>query len=373
MLITDPRELARFETKHRIWQGIPGIARTKEGRTFISFYSGGVKEEYGNYALLICSDTDTDFGEPVAAAFLAGNYRCFDPVVWIDPLQRLWFIWNVMPGERVMAAICEHPDAAQLRWGKPFEIGRGVMMNQPTVLSDHTWLFPIALWREELFSELRAPGASPNETAGSYVYQTKDVGRTFYRLGCADVPDRSFDEHMLFEQEDGGLRMLIRLKDGIGESFSYDGGVTWSEGRRSVLTGPGSRFHITRLPSGRVLLLNHYRFSGRNNLTALLSEDDGKTFPYTLLLDERNAVAYPDAAVTEDGTIYVVYDRERGAFKTSLSQVYAEAREILTAKITEDDIMEGRLVSKGSFLKNVVSRLTMLSEEDGDPFADMQA
>ena len=112
MLITDPKQLQKYYSGHRVWQGIPGIARTKGGRTFISFYSGNVKETYGNYAVLLKSETDTDFGEPIAAVEKPGEYRVFDPVLWIDPLDRLWFIWNVMPGEQVMASICQDPDAA---------------------------------------------------------------------------------------------------------------------------------------------------------------------------------------------------------------------------------------------------------------------
>ncbi len=107
MLITDSNELKRYASCHRVWQGIPGIARTKGGRTFISFYSGDIKETYGKFAVVLKSDTDTDFGEPILVAHKLGKYRCFDPVLWIDPLDRLWFIWNVMPGEEVFATVCD--------------------------------------------------------------------------------------------------------------------------------------------------------------------------------------------------------------------------------------------------------------------------
>ena len=80
MLITDTIALQQFSSSHRVWQGIPGIAITKKGRTFISFYSGKTSETYGNYALLIKSDNETDFGEPIAAVKKDGKFRCFDPV-----------------------------------------------------------------------------------------------------------------------------------------------------------------------------------------------------------------------------------------------------------------------------------------------------
>lgn len=370
MLITDKDILKRFYSSHRVWQGIPGIARTKKGRTFISFYSGETSETYGNYAVLLKSDTDTDFGEPIAAAKKEGKFRCFDPVLWTDPLGRLWFIWNVMPGEEVYATICEDPDSDVLVWSEEFYIGRGVMMNKPIVLTTGEWLFPIAVWKTDIYTEFRQSCLRKEEQAGSYVYKTSDNGKSFTCLGMADVRNRSFDEHMVIELKNGVLMMLVRTTYGIGVCYSYNRGKNWSTGERSKLGGPCSRFHISRLCSGRVLLINHVNFTGRNNLTAMLSDDDGKTFPYALLLDERSSVSYPDATQAPDGSIYITYDRDRGCFKRSLEEAYHCAREVLTAKITEEDIINGHLVSEGSFLKNVVSKLDKLAPEDPDPYLE---
>ena len=373
MLITNKEKLTQFYSYHRIWQGIPGIVHTKGGRTFISLYSGDVKETYGNFCVLLKSDSDTDFGEPIAAAKKDGNFRCFDPVLWLDPLDRLWFIWNVMPGEQVYAAICENPDADELVWGEEFYIGRGVMMNKPIVLSSGEWLFPIAVWKTDIYPEMRKSALLKDERAGSYVYKTSDNGRSFVCLGMADIRNRSFDEHMVLELKTGVLMMLVRTNYGIGVCYSYNQGKNWSTGEDSKLGGPCSRFHICRLRSGRILLLNHTNFTGRNNLTALLSDDDGKTFPYSLMLDERSSVSYPDAMEADDGYIYITYDRDRGCFKNSLEEAYACAREVLTAKITEEDILNGKLVSKDGFLKNVVSKLDRLAAEDSDPYQESAA
>ena len=368
MLITDKNELRRFYADHRVWQGIPGIVCTPGGREFISFYSGNTKETYGNFAVLIMRDKGESFSEPVAVAEKSGKYRCFDPVLWLDPLGRLWFIWNVMPGEQVMASICNDPDADELIWGEEFCIGRGIMMNKPVVLSSGEWLFPIAIWKMDTFYELRKTELRTDDIAGSYVYKTSDNGESFVKMGCADIRDRTFDEHMVLEMDNGALMMLVRTKYGIGVSYSYDRGKTWSRGENSGFGGPNSRFHICRLRSGRVLMINHVNYQKRDNLTVLLSKDGGKTFPYSLLLDERNEVSYPDAMECEDGYIYITYDRERGCFKKSLDEAYACSREILTARITEEDIIAGRLVSEGSYLKKVANKLGALAPDCPDPW-----
>ena len=199
MLITDREQLKNYDSAHRVWQGIPGIARTKSGRTFISAYSGNVKETYGNFCFVLASDSDSDFGEPIVTAYKDGDFRCFDPVLWIDPLNRLWFIWNVMPGEEVWGSICADPDADELQWGEEFYIGRGVMMNKPIVLTSGEWLFPIAFWKESIYKEMRKLPQQSDDVSGAYVYKTSDNGKSFIKLGGAVIRDRSFDEHMVIE------------------------------------------------------------------------------------------------------------------------------------------------------------------------------
>ena len=366
MLITNKESLVEFGVDRRVWQGIPGVACTQNGTMFASFYSGMNGEKYGNYAVVIRGSRESGFVDaPIAAVRKAGNARVFDPVLWIDPLERLWLIWNVQPGEEVWGAICDSPDAEELSWGEEFYIGRGVMMNKPTVLRTGEWLFPIAQWLPRLGRIYRAPGMREDDVAGSYVYKSTDNGKSFHKIGGADVRDRFFDEHMILEQENGVLSMFVRTNYGIGVSRSYDRGRNWSVGEDSGFGGPCSRFHIRRLRSGRVLLINHVGYPTgskvRSHLTALLSEDDGKTFPYSLLLDERRYVSYPDVAEDEDGSLYVIYDRERGGGKCA-EDAYRSAREILIARICEEDIIKGKLVSEKSYLSRVVSKLGRLSD-----------
>ena len=182
--------------------------------------------------------------------------------------------------------------------------------------------------------------------------KSTDKGKSFEILGIADdFSSKDCEEHMVIELNDGRLAMYIRTFVGIAVCYSRDRGKTWSKPDKSVLSGPGSRFFIRRLKSGRILLINHANFNGRNNLTALLSEDEGRSWKYQLLLDERDNVSYPDATENEDGYIYITYDRERGSFKTTMSETYDSAREILYSKITEEDIIAGEIVNKGSRLK----------------------
>ncbi len=149
MLITDHEKLKEYAATNRLWQGIPSIEVTRNGRIFLAFYSGGTNEEIGNYVVLIKSDDGKNFSEPVAAAFTIAH-RCYDPSLWIDPLGRLWFCWAYAPEHAVYASVCDNPDGDELLWSKPRIIGNDVMMNKPVVLKNGEWLFPIAVWAKNI-------------------------------------------------------------------------------------------------------------------------------------------------------------------------------------------------------------------------------
>lgn len=83
---------------------------------------------------------------------------------------------------------------------------------------------------------------------------------------------------------------------------------------------------------------------GRTNLTAYLSDDDGKTWNGGLELYREHA-SYPDACQGPYGTIYVVDDHDRGG-----------AAEIWFHRFTEEDVLAGKIVSSIGRLKILVSR-----------------
>jgi len=154
---------------------------------------------------------------------------------------------------------------------------------------------------------------------------------------------------MIVEKKDGTLWMLARTANGIYQSFSEDCGATWSTPSFSGIEHISARFNIRRLNSGRLLLVKHGReikelTKSRTHLTAFLSEDDGQTWIGGLVLDERGEVSYPDSVQSPDGSIYIQYDYNRDT-----------AGHILFAKVTEQDILSGKLVSEGSALRRFVS------------------
>ena len=179
----------------------------------------------------------------------------------------------------------------------------------------------------------------------------KDAEGTKKRIPSSNVPDpktRGPDEPMIVERKDGSLWMLVRVQ-GLAETITHDGGKTWTPVQRSAIQHCTSRFFVRRLQSGSLLLVKHGPLKkrvGRAQLTAYLSDDDGKTWIGGLMLDEREDVTYPDGVQGDDGTIRIIYDHQR----TPLG-------EVLMAAFTEDDVPAGREVSGKVRLKQMVSQL----------------
>lgn len=342
-VLHDPSNIYADEVRQ--FQGIPGIECTRGGYYYTIFYTGMKTEENGNFLLIHRSNDGVNFGKAVMAILPpTEDTRCYDPTLWIDPNGRLWIFWAQSYGWYdgrcgVWCAVCDDPDAAEFHISQPRRIANGIMMNKPTVVDD-VWLLPCAIWAVSNSEYNQIPSE-----CFSNVYRSVDNGEKFSLIGSADYSDRAFDEHMLFARKDGSLVMYIRGQSDIGIAFSADGGMTWTKAEASGLGSPNSRFCVRRLKSGRLLLVNHKNFNGRNNLTAMLSEDDGVTWNSGLLLDERNDVSYPDIGESPDGFINIIYDYNR----------YTD-KEILLAHITEEDIFAGKLINPKSELKRIVNK-----------------
>ena len=365
--MTTPRllwqpENEKYLSAGRRWQGIPGIERTRNGRLYAAWYSGMTGEMTGNFVIVEKSDDD---GRTWTDGFLIiehedANVRCFDPALWMDPQGRLWVFWaqsehGQFDGRHgVWAAVCANPDDDSPEFSSPRFLANGVMLNKPTVLSNGDWLLPCSLWYN---STVSGPGHPELEKEwGANFYLSKDQGRTFSYLSGFTMPDQIFDEHSVIELKDGRLWALIRLKHGIGQAFSRDMGKTWENIGHSGHPGPNSRFNITRLKNGDLLFINHMNptclvspsdWGRRDNLMAMLSKDDGKTWIGGLMLDTREGISYPDAVEAPDGKIYIIYDYSR----------YQE-REILMAVIRPEDILEGGIISGDTYLRRVINKAT---------------
>ena len=343
-----------YADKTRMFQGIPGMERSADGRLWALWYAGGTGEGELNYVVLVTSGDDgKTWSGPKVVIDPPGPVRAYDPALWRDPSGRLWLFWaqsfRWWDGRSgVWAITTDEPDKEDPQWSAPRRLCNGIMMNKPTVLSNGDWLFPVAVWKQKAKESIEHRFDLPEERGGNIVI-SRDQGKTFELLGQTDVPQRTFDEHMIVERKDGNLWTLVRTRYGIGESISTDGGKTWSAGEASEIPHINARFFIRRLKSGNLLLVRHNPEDKktRSDLTAYLSTDDGKTWQGGLLLDQRPKVSYPDGVQAKDGTIYIIYDYDRTGDKKILMATFTEA-DVLAGKPVSDKVRKRVLINQAT-------------------------
>jgi hypothetical protein len=345
-VITNPGP--EYAAQTRRFQGIPSLARSPKGRLWATWYGGKTAgEDHNNYVILVTSGDD---GRTWSAEQVVidpdgeGPVRAFDPELWLDPDGHMWAFWAQAVGHDgsvggVWAITSDNPDEQDARWSPPRRLTDGVMMCKPTVLSSGEWCLPASTWRQ-------------TDHSARMVVST-DRGNTWHVRGGCNVPRdvRAYDEHIIVERSDESLWLLARTTYGIGESVSTDRGVTWSKLKPSSIAHPSARFFVQRLQSGNLLLVKHGpidKATDRSQLTAFVSQDDGRTWTGELLLDERKGVSYPDGVEADDGRIYLIYDFDRRG-----------AREILMAVFDEHDVLADE--------PSETTRLRVLVNKAGDP------
>lgn len=336
---------AEFQDDSRGGAMIIGMDRTPKGRIWGCWTGTGDKRD--GYFLLASSDDDgstwskprlavgarTEHTQTLSGA-LVGN-------LWSDPKGRLWLFFDQQLGDPQKRITnwymrCDEPDAAAPVWSDPVMFAEGCTLNKPTVLKNGTWLLPVSDWQKNT----------------ARVFASTDEGASWKERGSLQFPGWQFDEHMTVELKDGRLWMLARTNSQPHESFSTDGGATWSTPvQAATVQNVNSRFFLRRLKSGRILLVKNgspaERLQKRTHMSAWLSEDEGQTWKGGLLLDERNAVSYPDGFESPDGLIHILYDWNR----------HTDA-EILMAKFREEDVIAGKIVSKDAKLLMLANKAT---------------
>ncbi|MBX7207249.1 MAG: glycoside hydrolase [Verrucomicrobiaceae bacterium] len=366
-LIPNPGSTEDHARVKRTCSGVASMTITRGGRLWVAWYVGttpGAKIETCPNAYVVVS-TSGDGGKTwkeVLALDPDGPcpLKSMDPRPWVDPTGRLWIIWHIVINgvshvyqtKKAWAITADDAEKESPSWSQPRPISDGVMINKPVVLANGDWLFAVH-------------DRKTVDTALLKAVVSEDNGKTFKVRGQIEVShDLHAIEPMAVERKDGSLWMLTRTGNagdlktpqGISELFSTDHGTTWSAPRPSAIKHTASRFHVSRLQSGNLLLVKHSAIDVdlttvgkklRRELTAFLSQDDGRSWSKGLMIDERVGCSYPDAQQAADGTIYLTWDFNR-----------SKDQEILMTTFREEDVLvaNDEAVARVKFNRRLVSK-----------------
>ncbi len=123
--------------------------------------------------------------------------------------------------------------------------------------------------------------------------------------------------------KDGKLQMLCRSKNNfIYQTWSNDGGNSWSKLAKTLLHNPNSGIDAVTLNDGRLVLVYNPLikgkewYKGRNILNVAIS-NDGKTWTdvYQLEKEKEGEYSYPAVIQASDKSIQITYTYKRKSIK----------------------------------------------------------
>lgn len=239
--------------------------------------------------------------------------RAGNPVIWQGPDGVVWLFHVVRGGDtwsssRIRARTS--PDGART-WSASFEVAaeEGMMVRaRPLALEGGDFLLPVyhetGQDRERVGADTSSLFLRYNTKSGQWTATNRIRSRSG-NLQPAVV--RITEDYLVCYCRRGGGYGPVT--DGyLVRSESRDGGQTWSDGRDSIFPNPNSAVDFIRLRNGHLLLVYNHSMTERTPLTAAISTDGDRTYPYRKnLVSGPDSYAYPTAVQTRDGKIHVVF------------------------------------------------------------------
>lgn len=185
----------------------------------------------------------------------------------------------------------------------------------------------LQIWNRTALGKIDKEGKSipipiENRRYGVSTIYSDDHGES-WQFGSSFGEDIHMNESRMVELEDGNVymnaRYIIPGKNAYRASaVSYDGGTSW-EDMKIDNNFPfsnqcdGGLNKAIDLKTGKSYLIYSKNESseGRKSLTVRLSDDNGKTWPISKVLDP-GAVLYSDIAILPDNTILILYETGKG-------------------------------------------------------------
>jgi predicted neuraminidase len=161
------------------------------------------------------------------------------------------------------------------------------------------------------------PSSSENAGWRAHLEITKDL-ENWEVIGPLNDPAKiGVIQPTILTYPDHRLQMLCRTRGQgfIAQTWSPDGGRTWSEMTATTLPNPNSGIDAATLRDGRQLLVFNNTPHGRTPLNVAISRD-GKEWNVVRTLEDRpGEYSYPAVIQTSDGLVHITYTYRRQSIK----------------------------------------------------------
>lgn len=259
------------------------------------------------------------------------RYPCWNPVLFQPKEGPLMLFYKVGPDPRLWWGMLTTSDDGGKTWAWPEKLGEhwavghllGPVKNKPIQLADGTILCPTS-------TEVDVPGEDGYWRVHFEI--TRDLGKTWDVVGPIHN-GIEFDaiQPSILTYANGDMQILCRTKQKVvSQSWSKDGGRSWSTMTATELPNPNSGTDAVTLKDGRQLLVyNHTtresEIPGRQMLNVAVSDDGLDWKPVHTLERETGSrpqgerhwgeYSYPAVIQAKDGMVHITYTYNREGVK----------------------------------------------------------
>jgi len=289
------------------------IVETRDG--LVAAWFGGTREGAVDVGIWLSRQIGGSWTPPVEIAngveTDGTRFPCWNPVLFDTPDRGLLLFYKVGPSpQRWWGVIRTSADHGRT-WSSVRRLPDGILgpiKNKPVSLADRTIVAGSSTESVEQPSRWRV-----------HFERSSDGGATWTAtppLPSTEPTPIDAIQPSILVHRDGRLQAVGRTRSQrVFETWSSDGGRTWTPIALTTLPNPSSGIDAVTLRDGRQLIVYNHTIQGRTPLNVAIS-GDGKTWESALVLErEPGEYSYPAVIQSADGRVHITYTWKRQRIK----------------------------------------------------------
>ena len=285
------------------------------GKGLVAAWYGGSREGADDVGIWMALQVKGRWTSPVEVATGkqpdGTRYPCWNPVLFDMPDRTLVLFYKVGPNPRSWWGMTRTSRDSGRTWSDVRRLPNGILgpiKNKPVRLSDGSVISPASTESPDLPSRWRV-----------HFERTVDAGQTWTVIHPPESADRTEIDAIqpsILIHSGGRLQAVGRTQSQrIFETWSTDGGRTWTPLSLTVLLNPNSGTDAVALRDGRHLLVYNHSTLNRSPLNVALSSD-GKIWEAAIVLEGKaGEYSYPAVIQTSDNFVHITYTWQRQRIK----------------------------------------------------------
>jgi len=272
----------------------------------VAAWFGGREERAPDVGIWVSRNEKGKWSTPVEIAdgiqVDGSQLPCWNPVLFQPKSKPLMLFYKVGPSpSRWWGMLRTSPDRGRT-WGPPQRLPEGFLgpvKNKPIQLPNGDLLCPSSSETDSARSEWRV-----------HFERTSDFGKTWTK----SVPAGEIDaiQPSILTHRRGVLQAVGRSRESkVFETWSRDGGHSWSALTLTDLPNPNSGTDAVTLKDGRQVIVYNHTTQGRTPLNVALSLDGQSWREVAVLETAPGEYSYPAIIQTRDRLLHVTYTWKR--------------------------------------------------------------